>query len=104
MNLAVKARQAKQASIHLAATTTATKNRAIAEIARMLEQHAADIEAANQSDLNRSQKENLASPLLKRLKFDGGKIIEACKGLSSLIDLPDPVADPMLVPARICGR
>ena len=93
MNLAVKARQAKQASIHLAASTTATKNRAIAEIARMLEQYAADIEAANQSDLNRSQKENLASPLLKRLKFDGGKIIEACKGLSSLIDLPDPVGE-----------
>ena len=93
MNLAAKARQAKQASIHLAATTTEIKNRAIVEIARMLEKHAADIEAANQSDLNRSQEENLAAPLLKRLKFDGGKIIEACKGLSSLIDLPDPVGE-----------
>ena len=93
MNLAEKARQAKQASVHLAATTTEIKNRAITEIARMLEKHAADIVAANLSDLNRSRKENLAPPLLKRLKFDDGKIIEACKGLSSLIDLPDPVGE-----------
>jgi len=33
----------------------------------------------------------LAAPLLKRLRFDEGKIKEACAGLLSLIQLPDPV-------------
>jgi glutamate-5-semialdehyde dehydrogenase len=85
------ARQAKEASIRLAAASTRIKNQAIIDIARVLENHAADIEAANQSDLKRSKEENLAAPLLKRLKFDGSKIKEACNGLASLIGLADPV-------------
>jgi glutamate-5-semialdehyde dehydrogenase len=85
------ARKAKKAAIHLAAVSGKVKNRAIETIARMLEGHAADIEAANQSDLQRSERENLAPPLLKRLKFDGGKLKEACSGLASLIGLSDPV-------------
>ena len=85
------ARQAKKASIHLAAAPSALKNRAIEEIARILEHHAADIVDANRSDLKRSQEDNLAKPLLKRLKFDGGNIKEACNGLLSLSGLPDPV-------------
>ncbi len=85
------ARQAKTASTYLAAASSELKNQALAEIGRMLDRHAAEIETANQSDLKRSEKENLAAPLLKRLKFDGGKLKETCNGLSSLIGLPDPV-------------
>lgn len=91
MDIEQAARQAKKASIHLAAAPSALKNRVIAEIARILEHHAADIEEANRSDLKHSKEDNLAKPLLKRLKFDGGKIREACSGLSSLMGLPDPV-------------
>lgn len=91
MDIERAARQSKKAAIQLAAVSGKVKNRAIETIARMLEVHAADIEAANRSDLQRSARENLALPLLKRLKFDGGKLKEACNGLASLIGLPDPV-------------
>jgi glutamate-5-semialdehyde dehydrogenase len=83
--------RAKAASRRLAAVTTEMKNRALAVIARTLESHQEDILAANRADLERSQKENLPEPLLKRLKYDEQKIQESCSGLQSLIGLEDPV-------------
>jgi glutamate-5-semialdehyde dehydrogenase len=41
--------------------------------------------------MQRSEKENLAAPLIKRLRFDEDKIKEACEGFESLIGLSDPV-------------
>jgi len=43
------------------------------------------------ADIKNAEKENLDSPLLKRLKFDQNKLCEACDGIDCLIDLPDPV-------------
>ncbi len=85
------ARQSKAAAIQLAAAGTDAKNRALANIARALESQTAAIQAANQADLERAAREQLAAPLLKRLRFDAAKIAEACAGLRSLIDLDDPV-------------
>lgn len=91
MDIRTIAAQAKTAAMRMAALGTEQKNRALADIAEALEARKADILAANRNDLARSESEHLASPLLKRLKFDGGKIEEACQGLRSLICLPDPV-------------
>ena len=44
-----------------------------------------------QGILKRAEQEQLAGPLLKRLRFDGAKITEAVAGLDSLIGLSDPV-------------
>ncbi len=85
------AARAKEASIRLAALKGDVKDRAIAEIARSLEQNAGRIVEANRSDLERSERERLAAPLLKRLRFDGDKIAEAIRGLESLAGLDDPV-------------
>lgn len=82
---------AKKASIKLAAADTELKNKALKEISRLIEVRKEEIFKANQEDLQRSEKENLASPLLKRLKFDENKILEVTSGISSLIELPDPV-------------
>jgi glutamate-5-semialdehyde dehydrogenase len=41
--------------------------------------------------LTESEKNKLAAPLLKRLKFDEGKLDETCAGIESLIKLDDPV-------------
>jgi len=68
-----------------------TKNNALAEIVRALEAEKAAIIAANQDDLAQAETEGLAAPLLKRLRFDESKIKEACAGLLSLMQLPDPV-------------
>ena len=85
------AARAKEASIRLAALKGDVKDRAIAEIARSLELNAERIAEANRSDLERSERERLPAPLLKRLRFDGDKIAEAIRGLESLAGLDDPV-------------
>lgn len=82
---------AKKASIKLAAADTELKNKALKELSRLIEVRKEEIFKANQEDLQRSEKENLASPLLKRLKFDENKMLEVISGISSLIELPDPV-------------
>jgi glutamate-5-semialdehyde dehydrogenase len=83
--------QAKKASILTAILSAEVKNRALQEIAQALKAQEADIVRANQADLERAKKENLSTPLLKRLKFDAAKLATAIAGIESLIELPDPV-------------
>jgi len=91
MNIAETAVVAKNASIRLAAVSSDAKNAALAEIARSLKGCSEQIIAANQSHLAAAENDNLAAPLLKRLKFDETKIAGVCAGIESLIKLPDPV-------------
>ena len=91
MNIQQMAAKAKAAGIRLAATGGALRNHALACIATSLRENQSAIAAANERDLENAQSENLSSPLLKRLKFDESKILEACEGLESLRRLPDPV-------------
>jgi glutamate-5-semialdehyde dehydrogenase len=91
MRISEIAAAAKRASIQLAVVKTDAKNNALAEIARALKRHSAEITLANKKDLTIAEKNNLAGPLLKRLKFDEGKIAEVCAGIDSLIKLDDPV-------------
>ena len=91
MNISEIAAAAGSASIQLAVAKTDVKNSALAEIARALKQHSAEIVSANKEDLVTAEKNNLAGPLLKRLKFDEGKIADVCAGIDSLIKIDDPV-------------
>lgn len=88
--------QVKEASIKLAAMSTDQKNRALAQIARSLIERRDEIIKANREDLTRSESENLAEPLLKRLKFDETKIADVVEGIQSLIELEDPVGRTLL--------
>jgi len=91
MDIAEIAKAAKSASIQLAEVKADVKNNALAEIAKTLKQHSAEIVSANKKDLADAEKNNLAAPLLKRLKFDENKIAETIAGIDSLIKLDDPV-------------
>lgn len=91
MKISERAAAAKAASIRLAGVKTEVKNDALNEIAKALQEHCAEILQANQQDLDAAQRSNLAAPLLKRLKFDEGKLADVCAGIHSLIKLPDPV-------------
>ncbi len=91
MDMQQTASKAGEAAIRLAAIRGELKNRAIAEIALALKDNSADIVKANRMDLKRSERENLAPQLLKRLRFDEAKIDEARRGLESLAGLEDPV-------------
>lgn len=81
----------KKASVKLAAASTQLKNQALAQIAKALMDRKDEIIKANAEDLKRSEEENLAAPLLKRLKFDDAKIKDVVDGINSLIKLEDPV-------------
>jgi glutamate-5-semialdehyde dehydrogenase len=82
---------AKSASVATAALSSEVKRTALGNIAQALLDHQDEIIAANESDLVQARKDNLATALLKRLKFDADKIKEAAAGINSLIKLPDPV-------------
>ena len=85
------ARQARQASIPLAAASAEQKNKTLAAIRAALLAGAEAIIRANRDDLAQAEKDNLSKPLLKRLRFDQDKINEACAGLDSLMTIEDPV-------------
>lgn len=87
---------AKSASIKLLAIKSDIKNKALLEISNALIERKEEIIIANKIDIERSEKENLAEPLLKRLKFDESKINEASEGLKSLAKLEDPVGKTLL--------
>jgi glutamate-5-semialdehyde dehydrogenase len=91
MSIAEIASAAKTASIQLAAVETSVKNAALAEIAKALKQNSDKIISANKKDLADAGKNNLSTPLLKRLKFDENKIADVVAGIESLIKLDDPV-------------
>jgi glutamate-5-semialdehyde dehydrogenase len=85
------AEKAKRAALVMQGLDAKTKNGALEAIAAALEKNRARIFTANEADLGRAKKENLAQPLAKRLVFDETKLAETTEGLRSLITLPDPV-------------
>jgi len=82
---------AKDASIKLAAAKTNTKNNALAQIDEHLKANSEKIITVNKKDLDNAEKNNLAAPLLKRLKFDEAKLQDVCNAIETLIKLDDPV-------------
>ncbi len=91
MSIYDAAKSAKKASIDLAAIDTVIKDRALAEIAIELKNRMQDIMNANKEDMDRSEKENLPAPLLKRLKFENDNIMDVIAGIESLRKLPELV-------------
>jgi len=91
MSIAEIAAEAKRASIQLAAVETTVKNNALTSIVNTLKQRCDQITAVNEVDMEAAKKNQLAKPLLKRLKFDEGKIEEVCAGIEALVELEDPI-------------
>lgn len=91
MDIIENAKKAKSASILLSGISTEKKNAYLLELCKALKANQNEIIKANMEDLTRSEKEKIAPPLLKRLKFDEPKIAEAISGLESLAKLPEPV-------------
>ncbi len=83
--------EVKKSRIALGALSPQLKNEALAQISRELKKRSSEIIRANAKDTERSVREGLPAPLLKRLKFDEQKIVSVCNGIESLIKLPDPV-------------
>ncbi len=96
MSIRERAIEARKASLRLAALDGQTKNRALESMAKGLEDRKDEIIRANREDYERSEKENVPAPLLKRLKFEGDKITQVIEGILSLRDLDEPVGQTLL--------
>ena len=88
--------RASEASIKIAELDGTAKNKALSALADALLEHKDRLIAANALDLERSEEERLAAPLLKRLKFDEKKIQDVVEGIRSLIKLEEPVGNTLL--------
>ncbi len=89
------ARRARAAALQLAATDTATRNRALEAVGERLLAARAAISAANDADRDEGaalvERGEMTPPLLKRLDFTGAKFDGGLAGLDDLRALPDPV-------------
>lgn len=86
-----EAADAKNAVMRMQGIQAEVKNRALGEIAKALRKESSRIIAANNRDLKEAEKNKLAGPLVKRLRFDEKKIEEVIAEIKSLIKLPDPI-------------
>ena len=89
--LSINAQKAKDASRVLACTSAELKNAALESIAKALIAGKDEIFEANHKDLTKAEESGLATPLLKRLKFDETKLNDVTAGIRSLIGLEDPL-------------
>ncbi len=84
---------AKTASKGIGNSSTATRNAALTEIAKVLIDRTKEIVAANQFDLENGKQAGLASGLLDRLKLDEGRVAALADSLQTVIDIPDPLGE-----------
>ncbi len=89
--VALRAAEARRAARALAAVDGATRDRALLAIARSLDEQGPQIEEANIRDLEEGARNDLAPPLVKRLRFDTEKRSESARGVRSVAALADPV-------------
>jgi len=91
-----QAAEVKKAQVFLGAISLEIRNKSLEAISRIMNTRKEEIIEANKKDLRKAEEEKLSAPLLKRLKFDEGKIEEVCSGIDSLIGLSDPVGRTVL--------
>lgn len=90
------AHDARVAAWALAASDIETRNAALLAMADELVARKDEIFAANRIDLAQAEQDQLAAPLLARLKFDEEKLAAVTAGLRALADLPDPIGQTTL--------
>ncbi len=88
-------RQAKAASLVLAAAPSEQKNQALHQMAAALLDNEAAILNANQLDLQSAQRMGMSPAFMDRLKLDDKRLREMAGGLLALCELPDPVGQEM---------
>src|SRR5215813_5796569 len=98
-----KARAAKEAARILALVPTKTKNDALGQMARGLEEKAATVLDANRADLDRARSAGHTRAFLDRLALTDARLEEMANGLRQVAALPDPVGETVEVWRRPSG-
>lgn len=81
----------KNAAPFFAATSNDERNAALKAAAQALKDNKEKIFAANKKDMENAEKNNISPAVLKRLKFDEGKLADVIAGIEQLTSLPDPI-------------
>ncbi|MCD8150211.1 MAG: glutamate-5-semialdehyde dehydrogenase [Clostridiales bacterium] len=81
----------KLASPKLAAAAGETRNAALEAVSAALLAHQEEIFAANRADMEQAKQDGVPGPILKRLKFDEGKMRDVVAGIRDLIAMQDPL-------------
>ena len=89
-HLGVAARAASRA---MAAASTAAKNAALTELARLLRSEQAALQAANEKDVSAATAAGLAAPLVDRLKLTDKIIDTVAEGCEQIAAMPDPIGE-----------
>ncbi len=91
MTIKEQAAKMKLDSTKLAAQSLEARNKALQMVADALLEQKDRIIEANIEDVAKAEKDGLAAPILKRLKFNETKLQDVVKGIRELIELPDPL-------------
>lgn len=91
MNIREEARKMKMAAPLMAASSIEKRNEGLRNILKALEEHREEIFEANHKDLSLAEENHVAPAVMKRLKFDEGKMADVTGSLKSLLTLEDPV-------------
>ncbi len=84
-------RRAKAAAVVLRTASTAAKNTALTEAARLIRGEKAAILAANAKDIDAAKKAGMSAALQDRLLLDDARVETMARGLDDIAALPDPV-------------
>src|SRR6185436_3784394 len=87
----------------IARADTATKNRALEDMARAIERDAQRLIDANARDLEAARKQKLDSAMIDRLTLSPKVIAAMADGLRQIVALPDPVGQVLGVKERPSG-
>lgn len=91
MKIREEVRKMKNDAPFLAASSIETRNKALKLIAENLKVHKEEIFCENKKDLEEAEKSGISSAVIKRLKFDEGKLRDVLSGIEQLIGLEDPL-------------
>ena len=86
-------KNAKTAAPFLVQCDTQTKNNALSEIARRLDQNAKEIIEANKLDVENARKNGMSEALIDRLTLDEKRIAGMVDGIDKVVALPDPIGE-----------
>lgn len=91
MTIEQQAGLVKLASPKLAGTTGELRDQALLAVAKALTDNKDAIFEANRQDMEQAEADGIAAPVLKRLKFDEGKLRDVINGIHDLVQMPDPL-------------
>ena len=91
MDVRAQAHNMKMTAPHMAAMSLEQRNAALQHMIDALTAKQAEIFRENAEDVKAAEENGVAQAVIKRLKFNEGKLRDAVSGIRQMIGLPDPV-------------